>query len=311
LKGAIKGISFLLLFIQYLASGQTIPYENGAFNAGLIFNMGSVTQRIGMYVGGFYALEHIQFNSTIRVFYNFASFGPSIRGWELQPSIGAVAAFGNPQYKEKEPFFSALGNQTGRKYSIGYSYNFYFDQIGTSQQTGTILIGVGRFSLITENDILATRRSDRFRTGAVKFSYWNGDFAYSFSTLLWTGNPQSPGARKIRDTDFPSRFGYMDISEAPYGKFSNGICSLQVKYTLGYGQEVQGGFGIDSETVRDIFQNKMIHDMYFWPKKWNKARNPHLPMLDEHGAPYLYKQDQKIKPSTVYFDISLNPSLFY
>jgi hypothetical protein len=310
-KGLIKAIIAILLFSHSISSAQTLSNRNGGLNGGLAFNFGSITRRVGLYLGGFYVLEDVQINSTIRLYYNFATFGPSLKGWEIQPSLGLLAAVGNREYRERDVFFSSLGNQTGRKYSLGYSYNFYFDQIGTSQRTGTILIGMDRFELVSENDIFATKRSDRFRTGGVRFSYKNGDFMYSISSILWTGNPQSEATRRVHNSDFPSRFGYVDISEAPFGKFSNGVLAFQVKYSIGNGQEVQGGIGVDSERVRNVFQNKVIHDMYFWPKKWNKARNPHLPMLDQYGEPYLYKEDQKIKRSSAYFDLSLNPGIFY
>lgn len=300
----------LLSLFPFFCQAQTIKIRNGGINGGLAFNFGTTINRIGVYFGGFYYYDFIQLNSSFRVYYNFKTFGPSIKGFEWQPSLGMVGSFGKRQ-SELDPFYDVLGNQTGRKFSLGYAYNFYFDPMKTSQRTGTILVGVGRFELITENDILATRRSDRFRTGGIKLSYVYENMLFAINAITWTGNPQSPSTKRINDSGFPSRFGYLDISDAPYGKYSHGILALQYKYALGYGQDIQFSLGGDSEKVRNFIQNKLVHDMYFWPRKWNKARNPHLPMLDSEGMPYIYKEGQRIKAPSLYFDLSLNPGNFY
>lgn len=309
---ALKRIIVFLFFClsSFSSIAQTIPLNNGGINAGLAFNIGTTLNRIGLYVGGFYYYDFVQINSSIKFYYNFKTFGPSIKGFEFQPSIGFVTSFGEKRV-EVDEFYNVLSNQTGRRFSFGYSYNFYIDHMKTSQRTGTILLGIDKFELITENDILATKRSDRFRTGAVKLSFVHERMRFGVNIITWTGNPQSPKTKKITDSDFPSRFGYLDFSESPYGKHSHGILAVNVGYALGFGQEIQLSSGIDSERVRNFLQNRLIHDMYFWPKKWNKARNPHLPMLDSEGLPYLYSEGQKLKPSTFYLDVSLNSGFFY
>jgi len=69
--------------------------------------------------------------------------------------------------------------------------------------------------------------------------------------------------------------------------------------------------GVDSEHIRYAIQDIFIHDMYFIPKKWNKAKNPHYPMLDTTGQPYLFKPGQKVKPTSFYFEFSGNTGIFY
>ena len=103
----------------------------------------------------------------------------------------------------------------------------------------------------------------------------------------------------------------MDTVGGTYTNLSHGLLSAQFKWNVAYSQIVQANAGIDAEQVRDVVQNKLIHDMKFIPKKWQKNKNCHIPMLDDKGEPYLYKEGQKIKPARVYFNLFSNAGLFY
>ncbi len=140
-------------------------------------------------------------------------------------------------------------------------------------------------------------------------AYKHGNIKYGINSLLWTGN--SNNIKTHYDENYPAHYGYRDLSKSKYGKFSNGILSFQVQYTSEYAQLINFELGIDSEYVRHMLQNKFMHDMNWIPKKWNGAQNPHYPMLDTNGMPYLYREGQKVKKSKLYLDMSINKNLFY
>ena len=291
-------------------------YQNQSFgvSAGAIFNLGSHVSRVGLYLSSYYyqsrnGLEFLQINSNISWTFNYKNWGPPGKFRETKIGIGLVAAWGPTEEKQKY-FHSLVSNQTGRNYSLGYGYNFYFDNRNTSQRTGIVGFQFYGFEIIHENDILATSGSDRFRTAALIIAYSKDSLRVGLNSLLWTGNSNSPLAKNHYDTTF-SRYGYKDLSNTTYGKFSNGVAGIQAEYALGFGQNLKLSSGIDSERIRNIIQNKIIHDMYFVPAKWIKTKNLHLPMLDNRGLPYLYRKGQRLKKRKLYYQFSLNDSDFY
>ena len=179
------------------------------------------------------------------------------------------------------PFLSSVSNQTKYLNAIAYSYNAWFNKRKTTQQTGIVAFQFDRISLITENDILARQTLDRFRTAAVLVQYQYEDkFQAAVNCSMWTGSMGNK--HEINRPQFHQGC-YMDTVGSVYANTSHGLLSAQFKYNVGYSQNVQANAGIDAEQVRNTVQNKFIHDMPFIPKKWNKARNCHIPMLDEKG----------------------------
>ncbi len=51
--------------------------------------------------------------------------------------------------------------------------------------------------------------------------------------------------------------------------------------------------------------------MPMFPKKWNKADNPHYPMLKSDGNPYLFLEGDKLRKTKFYFQTGLNQPIFY
>jgi hypothetical protein len=51
-----------------------------------------------------------------------------------------------------------------------------------------------------------------------------------------------------------------------------------------YVSNVYGRIGIDSERIRHAFQNRLMHDLIFLPKRFPR-KTPHYPMLDQDGCP--------------------------
>ncbi|PBQ31824.1 hypothetical protein CNR22_08605 [Sphingobacteriaceae bacterium] len=303
--------SFLFLLCSFATlHAQEFPVKTDqlGFSAGLNLAFGTHFQRLGVNFNFYYVFDHVQANSEIRAYFNFKGLGPKLRYPELVLAQGIVFSAG----REKDyfnPFISSVSNQTKYENAIAYSYNAWFNKIKTTQQTGIIAIQVQNFSLITENDILARQMLDRFRTAAALIQYqYKDQFQAAVSCAMWTG---SMGRRhEIRRSEFNYEC-YMDTAGAVYGNTSHGLLSAQIKYNLGYSQNAQLNLGIDAEQVRNGVQNKFIHDMRFIPKKWNKAKNCHIPMLDENNNAYLYQEDQKIRKAKLFLNAFTNANVFY
>ncbi|MEM9023660.1 MAG: polymorphic toxin type 23 domain-containing protein, partial [Bacteroidota bacterium] len=233
-----------------------------------------------------------------------------LSGWEYQYNLGGVLAVGGTPRHPNE-ILTPISNQTDKKYSIAYAYQEYIDRIGTSQSSGVIGLNLGQFEVAVENDIFGSLQ-DHFRTGGVQLAYRLEHTEIAINSTIWHGEAYGDNVHRHRDAPgYPSRFGYFDLSDAQYGKFSNGLASVQVKHVIPGGQVLQANLGVDAEQVRHALQNWLIHDMYYVPDKWVTYPNPHYPMLDPDGEPYLFKPGQQIRPVTPYFNFSVNGGLFY
>ena len=307
-KSLIVLIGLLLLFPSSNRCETVVNDEFGGM-LGVSLTFGTIRQRLGVIAKGYYAGSDFQGNMEVGVHYNFASFGPPISGPEVRTSLGGVFAWGDKDEADNV-FLSPVSNQTGHKYSLAYAYNYYWDRIQTSQPTGTIALQADAFHLISENDFFGGRGGDKFRTGAISVAYRNSKTMAAIKTVLWTGNT-GKNTSKIKDPEYPGKFGYRDMRRAPHGAHSHGILSAQVQYAW-YGFQTLGcEVGADSEKVRHAVQNRFIHDMVFMPDKWVTTENPHVPMRDAQGGQYLFKVGQSIKPAEPFLEFSMNPSLFY
>ena len=276
--------------------------------AGLTFNFGSHLQRMGLYASAFYETDNMAFTCHWDHKYTLKSYGPPISGYEMLLSFGANVGF----LKSTKDFGGQVyaPTLTNYEYKLAYTYNWYFNKMGTQQPTGTIGIRFKHIEFVHENDILGKPRSDKFRTAALALIYHDDNMVYGISSALWTGDKDHENARRIDDTSF-ARFGYIDLSETPYGGSSHGALSVFTKRDLGFGNVITGAVGIDHDMVRDAIQNKFFHDMWFYPEQWNKAKNRHIPMVDVEGKAYTYSEGQQLKNGAPFFDINLNGALFY
>jgi len=116
---------------------------------------------------------------------------------------------------------------------------------------------------------------------------------------------------RITDASYPYKHIYKDTVGGTYTQYSHSLLSAQIKYALPNYQIAQANIGTDAEKVRNAVQNRLIHDMILLPKNWHKQVNAHVPMLDDKGGQYLYKEGQKIKPAALYYNLNLNPATFY
>src|SRR5262249_24898247 len=101
------------------------------------------------------------------------------------------------------------------------------------------------------------------------------------------------------------------MSKSLYGYVSAGLMSAQVQYAGLYGQTYEGNVGVDAEEVRNLFQNKLIHRLFFSPKKGRWRGVSDLPMISSNGDMYLYKKRQKVRRAKPHVNFFVNPSLFY
>jgi hypothetical protein len=300
----IYGIVFTCLFKQMC--GQLEQTKNYGFNVGFVAGIGTHVQRIGVVVQAYGVYKFAQMNVAFRVYDNYKNLGPKGEHAEIGAAVGLCLGYGK-HTNDTNLFVSSIGNQTGYKNSVAYSYNLWFNNIKTSQVTGIIALQFNRVSVIAENDLLAKPYYDRFRTGAFLIQYQTRNFQYAVNCTMWTGQM---GKTMRNDSLYPYK-GYQNLDGSVYGNLSHGLLSGQVKYANQYGQYLQANAGVDAEQVRNVMQNKLIHDMVFIPAKWNKANNVHLPMIDREAKQYLYKDGQKIRKPALFINAYLSPNVFY
>ncbi len=296
----------LLYFVCIVISTSTAQVfcgTNWGFNIGAVSAIGNKFQRIGFTFQTYYHYNFVQGNTELRIYHNFKNLGPVKQYDELVASVGLVFGYGIKQ-KEHNPFLSIISNQSKYTNSVGYSYNLYFNKIKTTQQTGIIALQFNKISIISENDIFARPTLDRFRTGAflVQYQYKNL-YQFAVNCTMWTGQM---GNKTTNDKGC-----YMDTTAGVYTNYSHGLLSAQFKMALDGGQNLQANVGVDAEQVRNFVQNCLIHDMIFIPKKWNKSKNCHIPMLDTENNQYLYKSSQKVKSPLPYWNIFSSAATFY
>lgn len=305
-------ILFALLFFTQILNAQLLKTDYCGASLGLSIQFGSTVNRIGLFAKGFGIYRDFQLNADLRWHFNISSFGPPRSGQEMSYKLGIVWAWGNSDTLDN-PFLSPVSNQIGKKNSLGYSFNQYWDQIGTSQKTGLISLQLNRLNFIIENDAFAGPPADKFRTAAMILNYRLTETStIGINSILWTGDPFTNLIdTETQDPDYPSQYGYRDMSNANYGECSHGIISAQFQQLFPNHQQVKMELGADSEYIRHLLQNIIIHDLYFVPRSLNPSKHPHIPMVADDGSQYLFLPHQKVKPSTFFGQFAVNGTWFY
>jgi len=299
--------AFLLVLSLVFLPGLALAGLPWRAEIGVELGIGSVVNRLGVTVKGYCGFNDLQANARIAGYYGLSGYGPPVPRPEFQAAVGVTLGFGRKS-SDPDPFLSPVGNQTGRMNSVGYSYMLYLDTVRTSQLSGQVSLQFDKFQFLTENDALAFLAFDRFRTGAFMFAWRDGDAKAGVKAMLWTGNPR--GAKRIQDPGYPSRFGYKDLSENLYGRFSSGMLAVFFQKKIPFFSDAVVEAGIDAEQVRNIFQNG-FHDLISFPAAWNRSKTPHYPMLDTDGRPFLNLPGQKIRPARFFFFCGLDSPAFY
>ena len=308
MKRATCLVLFFCLFGKpaFMQTQFTFPFGG---SIGLVAAIGTKIDRMGICLKGYYTSGALQVNADLRFYGNIKNLGPAGFYPEGFASLGVVYGYGKRDSLNKTHFLTSVSNQTGYLNSVGYSYNAYFNQVGTTQQTGTISLQFGKINIISENDIFGHTFFDRFRTGGMLIQYtYNRQYQFALNCTMWTG--QLEHTIKTGDDHFPN--GYMDTTRSSYAGLSHGLLSLQFSTILAdFNQPAQLSAGIAAEQVRNAVQNHLIHDMLFLPKKWRSSRNVDMPMIDDQGEQFLYKPGQKLKKPELYINGYLNPLIFY
>jgi hypothetical protein len=292
---------FLLLFLIPLSSfEQTFKAEKVGMSVGILFNVGTHLNNIGISLNSYYHDYFYQINAGSTFTINLTNYGKRKNFWESRNSLGLILLGGK---KEMTPDFQLNGllHNSTYNYGLGYNYIWYFDNAKTSQLSGGWAVHLKSFSLLLENDIFGGQGKDRFRTGHITMNYRLKDFKFTTGLNIWTGETANSIWNKEGFDKCPS--GYRELENLPYGKTSHGIVYGGISYNLGYGQYTTMRIGVDSEKIRHAFQNRLMHDLIFLPKKIER-KTPHYPRLDDFGCPVF--EDSLVRKSKFYCQLGTN-----
>ena len=282
------------------SAGQNFRTSNFGGAIGLLFNVGSHQQSVGVTAKAYYTDYFYQFNVGNTLTFNGTSFGKRKNFIENRTSIGAVLLAGK---KESIIDFEldGLNHQTAFNYGISYNYLIYYDNVGTSQLSGGWGIHLRNFSLRFENDVFGGQARDHFRTGHLAFNYRTENFKFSTGLYIWTGETRNSHWERISMDKMPS--GFRLLEDLPYGKTSHGVLYGGVLVNMPYGNTAHWRLGVDSEHVRHGFQNRFAHDLILFPKKMER-NTPHYPRLDENGCAVFEKDS--VRKDQFYMQFGVN-----
>lgn len=297
--------SLLFLSLANPLFAQRWGEDNWGIQVGISANIGTHINQFGLKVQGYYTFNFVQLNAGSQLRFNSNGLGGRTNYITHRINTGLVLMGGkrniNPQL-----VFDGLNHQTKYEYALAYNYLWYFDNIGTSQRSGGFGLHVQQFYLLMENDLFAGQGRDRFRTGYTSIGFHENLFNIAIATQLWTG--ETRGTETQRLSEKPYFGGYKDLRNLPFGKTSHGILSINVDYQVFYGNTVSASIGVDSESIRNGLQNKLMHNKVFIPKSMRNS-DPNYPMLDAEGNPTLDKD--KVRPNRFFFQAGLNRGMTY
>jgi len=301
----MKGLFILLLVTSSFAFSQQTQRDHVGVQVQFVANVGSHKTTIGIKLNTYVAIDYAQLNIGTTYRFHAQNVGCRSNFGEWRHHTGLVLMAG----KETNPInfnWDGALHQSKRPYSIGYSYLWYVDKVGTSQRSGTWNVGIKRVDIQFENDVFGGQAKDRFRTGNLFISYRDNIQSVGIGLLIWTGETGNSVWDKTPQERCPS--GYRDLTPLPFGKSSNGILYLNASRTYANQQVASLQLGVDSEQIRHVFQNRLTHDLLFLPKK--VVRNtPHYPRLNEKGE-NVFQKEQK-RPDRLFLQCSLNDLFLY
>ena len=317
----MRRIKITLLFLLVAKLGVAQFFDNSGFKIGLVYQFGQPSHRLGTVVGFYVNKNALQFSSSYRLFYAFRNYGPNIPSWEVQTEANIGLALGAHQpTQENADMLSAVSNFSDRQNMVSYGIKYYWDEIETKQLTGSIGFRIKDYFFISENDGFVFLPWDQYRTGAISFGKYffsmQKNMAFrqeriSIDALLYTGKTNGYLTENIMDSLYPARFGYKKMNNTRYAAVSHGILRLNYTVNVGLGQHAGINVGIDNEHVRNVIQNKFIHDLPFLPSNWIRIKKVHIPMRTVQGTDYLYQKGDTVRPGKIVWDVNLNAPFFY
>jgi hypothetical protein len=226
----------------------------------------------------------------------------------MQISSSLIFAFGNDnQLKFNPAFYNDQFSAIQKNWKISYAYKMYFDTRGTTQQIGNVHLQYKNISANLLNDGFAFTPFDEYRTGSFQLHYADSFINIGANIMLWTGATKK--GIVIRDTN--TRYGSIDISNNKFGKFSAGLAYLSAAFAMPYRQNIFMQCGSDDEHVRHLFQNKLIHNSKLVHTLLPTINDKVLPMLDVNGNGVLNRNNQKIKPAKLYWQLGVGEVVGY
>lgn len=293
---------WLSLFLcAIFAQGQTHRF---GFHTSIILQVGTPINRIGVGISGYWLTPFSQLNIGNQSTLYFSGYGPRQSYFENRSHIALIGLVGKREMRSTT-YFGELHHHSSKNAAFGYSYLVYWDTRGTAQTSGAFGMQFHQYSFAFENDAFGFQGRDRFRTGRLTAAYLDSTFQIQLQSIIWTG--ESRGGQRQHDTHYPGKFGYKDLSNTYLGKYSHGVLTLGVKHILPFNQLAGVEIGIDHERIRHFFQNRLVHDFQF-SKKNPSRMNPHYPMLQQDGSPYLFKDEQCIRKGKPVIQLGLYPN---
>lgn len=280
---------------------QFLKKENLGLKVSVIGSFGTHAQNIGIQISSYYHQSYFQLNVSNQWTISTYNLGGRKLFMQNKFSSGFVIFDKNLTVDFQPTQWYANRQLFGSRYAIGYAYIWYQDNRNTSQRSGAFGFQLNRYFINFENDLFAGQGKDRFRTGQLQVDYFDGLNYYLMGLQLWTG--ETRGAEWKTDAPVKHPYGYRDLSQTPYGKTSHGIFYVGLKQHLDYENFLVYKAGLDDELVRHLFQNRLSHDLPFFPKNW-KRNTPHYPMLQDNGTPIIFEgSKRKTKP---FIEIGVN-----
>ncbi len=310
-------MKWIILFVVFFGfSGSAVSQgldEPLELRAGLTWRLGTERAKLGCILGASYKQEHWQLNALWGWDWSWKDLGPKIAHGEYRLGLGASGALGGDEEWFPEDiqggnsFLSPVRNSSGKAYTAGFGFWWYFNKIGTDQMTGVLEFEIDRWVISHENDVFIGKASDKFRTASVFIGYRFDEARLGWSTIMWHADTRGEGRNWVYESNsYKSRHGYIDLSKVRYGNLSHGIMAFEFMQELPWGQAAGISLGVDSDKVRHLFQNKIMHDMPWWPRSWKQPKNPHIPMIDEEGKAYLFREGQEVRADRFYIEAFMN-----
>ncbi|MFT5778981.1 MAG: hypothetical protein ACI837_001938 [Crocinitomicaceae bacterium] len=290
----------ILLFFPGALRAQNYFSDHFGGSIGIVIHLGTHVNSVGLNFKGYYTDYFYQVNTNSSLTLHASSYGGRKLFWENRNALGA-ALMGGKKQMTPDFLLDGLNHQTPYNYGVAYNYLWYFDKVGTTQQSGGFALHLKSFSIYHENDVFGGQGRDRFRSGHVQVSYRKDLWRYAVGVNIWTGETRGATWEKVEWDKCPH--GFRVLEDLPYGKTSHGILYGSVTHSYPFGQIATMRLGIDSEQVRHGFQNRFIHDLIFLPKSVHRD-TPHYPRLDETGCPVFEKDD--VRKSLFFMQVGSN-----
>lgn len=296
---------YLLLIVVitgFHASAQNYFKDHFGGRVSIIANVGTHNTSFGIGLNGYYTDYFYQFNIGTTFLLYEHSLGNRRRFLENRTSAGLLLLAGKDE-RELDFEINPTNHQTTKNFGLGYSYIIYSDSRKTSQTAGAFALHIHEFSGYHENDIFGGNGKDRFRTGQFHASYQLGNIKISGGIQMWTGD--SGTAPLYTDSCHHCPAGYRDLRNSAYGKTSHGNAYIGASMYNGMGQTGNLKYGVDSELVRHMFQNILIHNL----GQFVKRPTPHYPLLNSEGQPVFDRKEAR--PNKHFLQLGLNNGWWY